>query len=116
MKLTALILANLTPEDEQRFHAAGIIYSGSTGQGAKPEAYHGLAPYIATYSSELTKATEAMGWIRFSVEASEHQVIARCESRTGNAVSRIRAEMAHLARALEAKAEELADALRCQPK
>lgn len=81
MDNTALILANLTPEDDRRFHAARISYSGSTGAGAKPESYNGLAPYIATYASQLHHAVKAMGWEKFSIEATAVQWIVRCEVR-----------------------------------
>lgn len=77
----SLILANLTPEDERRFHAARISYTGSTGPGAKPENYGGLAPYIATYLSALDRAVKAMGWHKFSIDASPGQWIVRCEHR-----------------------------------
>jgi len=71
--LTPLILANLTIEEILRFNAADIPYSAST---AGPE-NGGLAPYIATYVSELQRAAEAMGWKTFAVDVQQHQYIAK---------------------------------------
>jgi hypothetical protein len=73
----SLILANLTLEDDRSFHAAGIPYSGATGPGADPEAYNGLAPYIATTADWLERAVHAMGWDDFSVQADGAQWIVR---------------------------------------
>lgn len=75
-KYATLILADLTAEDEQRFHAAQISYSGSTGQNF-PNDPNGLAPYIATYLPNLQAAVVAMGWDRFRITIENDQWIVR---------------------------------------
>lgn len=81
MENISLILANLTPEDERRFHAARIGWSGSTGGVVHTTKPNGPEPYIATYSEYLNRAVKAMGWHKFSIDASPGQWIVRCEHR-----------------------------------
>ncbi len=71
----SLILANLSPDDFQRFQDARISYSGSTGPNAT--GYGDLHSYIATDLSELNPATHALGWNNFTVEAKDNQWIVR---------------------------------------
>lgn len=73
----SVILANLEDEDNSRFHAAGLRYSGSTGIQAKPKDYAGLAPYIATSLDQLVEAMGAMRWHNFTVEMRGNQWIVR---------------------------------------
>jgi hypothetical protein len=86
MKDCSVILANLTTDEYRRFEAARISYSGSTGMGARPENYHGLAPYIATYLSELPKALNAIGWenIKVKFAGEQMQVWRHDEGKTAN--------------------------------
>jgi hypothetical protein len=57
-----LLLVNLSAEDYAKFEAHPFPYSGSTGAGAAPELYGGLAPYIATYLNEIHRAMHTFGW------------------------------------------------------
>ena len=78
-KYISLILANLTVKEDERFHAAKVPYSGSTGPHASPGAYGGLAPYIATSSSELRAAIRAFRWRHFTVTTNANQwVVSKC--------------------------------------
>lgn len=73
----SLILADLTPEEFDRFHAAGIGYTGSTGRSSRPEDYPGLGRYIASVESEFDRAVDALSWHRMVIENSENQLIVR---------------------------------------
>jgi hypothetical protein len=74
MRDISIILANLTADEYERFHAAGIGYSGSTGLGARTDSCDGVVPYIATYLSVLPKALHAMGWERIRVKFAGEQL------------------------------------------
>jgi hypothetical protein len=78
MRMTEpLLLVHLTPEDYKRFHEARVPYSGSTGPYARPEDYHGLAPYVATFFGELARSVVAMRWHHFTVSKRGGQWIVR---------------------------------------
>lgn len=64
MNNDSVIIANITAADNEKFHAAHIPYSGSTGLAPRPSDPN--APYIATYLSELPRALKAMGWEHIS--------------------------------------------------
>lgn len=72
----SIILANLTAHERAAFHFASIPYSGDTGD-ARPELYHGLAPYIATFLRDLPKAIEVMRWSDCSIHDANGQWIVR---------------------------------------
>lgn len=63
MRMRTLIVANMSDEDFDRFHAAHITLSGSTGKGAT-KGYGDVGPYIATYCTELLLVLDALGWER----------------------------------------------------
>ena len=65
---TTVTLARLTEAEYRRIENAGVNYSGSTGSGARPEDYNGLAPFIATYPGELGHAISVLGWKKFHLE------------------------------------------------
>lgn len=73
----SMIVAYLTPEEYRRFEEAHIPRSGSTGAGAKPKDYGGLAPYIATFRNEFDRAIEVLGWKKISLEVCGECLIVR---------------------------------------
>lgn len=74
---TPVLLVNLSPGDYEQFMGARLSYSAGTGPGARPENYHGLAPYIATYWDCLREAVEAMRWTTFTLSRRSDQWVVR---------------------------------------
>jgi hypothetical protein len=68
MRCDSAIFAKLTPKEYARFQKAHIMFSGSTGDFARPQDYGGLAPYIASYFSQIPKALRALRWKRIAVK------------------------------------------------
>jgi len=63
----SVFLKRLTPVDFNRFHAARLLYSGSTGP-CNPKLYPKTGPCIATFLSELPAALVALKWHHVSLD------------------------------------------------
>lgn len=72
---TTLILAHLTRQDFERFHAAHITYSGSTGPVARLEHYPTTGAYIATFPVNLVAALTALEWTHPDVRLEGQSLI-----------------------------------------
>lgn len=81
----SIILANLTDCEFDKFHAARVSYTGSTGKGGiydcAKTGYGDVGPYIATYGRHLVQALDALGWRTIRVDRQEGQWIVRHERR-----------------------------------
>lgn len=67
---TAVVLADLTPDEYDSFFEADIPYSGATGR----EAY---APYIATFAHSLPDALYYLGWQHVRLEIAGPTIVVR---------------------------------------
>jgi len=87
MNTTSLIVADMTEEDFDNFHAAGICFSGSTGRpGVSTSSYP--YPYIATYLGELERIVVSLKWPNFSAERHGSQwTIRKCDGNSNMAVT-----------------------------
>jgi hypothetical protein len=113
MNTTSVILANLTPSDYRRIEEFGITCSGSTGVGAKPESYNGMAPYIATFVHELDRAIAALEWDDIHIQILHNQWIVRGENKISKQerVDKLRRRREEIIKDLCDNGNELAEAL-----
>jgi len=72
----SVFLTRLTPVDFNRFHAARLLYSGSTGP-LNPKWYPKTGPCIATFLSELPAALIALKWHRVSLDYTNGKLFVR---------------------------------------
>lgn len=112
--MQSVIFANLSRNDYRNFEKHGISYSGSTGESARTESYGGLAPYIATFDGEFSKAIRAMEWDAISIDVSGNQWIVRGKNVRGKQerIDKLRKDRAEILKALCDNGNELAEALK----
>lgn len=73
---TTLFLARLSMEDFRRFNKLPFAATGTTGPNADPKKHGEMAPYIATFLSELGQAIETLCWDNVSVKRKDGQWVA----------------------------------------